>query len=89
MKPLRSPRKIAYSWRRLAFAPAAFLVVSSLPAQTINQSTPGLPQPVTLLSFDEGTGTIAADSVGDHPATLMGQAGWTTGLVGPFALALP
>ena len=89
MKPSRFYRINASSWRRLALAPAALLLVSVLHAQTPSKNTIKLPDPVTLLSFDEGTGTYAADSVGDHPATLLGQAGWTTGLVGPFALALP
>lgn len=75
-------------------APVALFVVGLLQDQTASAQTPSnnagkLPEPVTLISFDEGTGTYAADSVGDSPATLMGNAGWTTGLVGPYALALP
>ena len=89
MKPSRFCRLTASSWRRLAFAPAALFFVGALDAQTATTNTTKLPPPVTLLSFDEGTGTYAADSVGDHPATLMGQAGWTSGLVGPYALSLP
>ena len=96
MKPSRFNRLTASSWRRLAFAPAALFAVGVLHAQTVPNHTTTtaattikLPEPVTLLSFDEGTGTYAADSVGDHPATLFGQAGWTTGLVGPYALSLP
>src|SRR5258708_13003775 len=89
MKPSRFCRLTASSWRRLAFAPAALFFVGALDAQTATTNTTKLPPPVTLLSFDEGTGTYAADSFGDHPATLMGQAGWTSGLVGPYALSLP
>jgi len=93
MKPSRLYRLTASCWRRLALAPAALFAVGVLHAQTVlNHATTitiKLPEPVTLLSFDEGTGTYAADSVGDHPATLMGQAGWATGLVGPYALGLP
>jgi alpha-L-arabinofuranosidase len=49
-----------------------------------------LPNPAAYLTFDEGTGTVAKDSSGNnHNATLFGAAGWTTGLVGPFALSLP
>jgi alpha-L-arabinofuranosidase len=33
-------------------------------------------------TFDEGTGTEAADSAGGHPATLTGGAGWTQGIRG-------
>ena len=93
MKPSRFYRLTASSWRRLALAPAALFAVGVLHAQTVpnhpTTTTLTLPEPVTLLSFDEGTGTYAADSVGDHPATLMGQAGWVPGLVGPWALGLP
>src|ERR1700761_8505394 len=93
MKPSRLYRLTASSWRRLALAPAALFAVGLLHAQTVpnhpTTTTIKLPEPLTLLSFDEGTGIYAADSVGDHPATLMGQAGWVTGLVGPFALGLP
>ena len=93
MKPSRFHRLTASSWRRPALAPAALFVVGVLHAQTApnhtSTNTTKLPEPVTLLSFDEGTGTFAADSVGDHPATLIGQAGWATGLVGPWALGLP
>src|SRR5215472_2683775 len=92
MKPSRFCRLTASSWRRLALAPAALFAIGVLHAQTVSNhptTTIQLPEPVTLLSFDEGTGNYAADSVGDHPATLMGQAGWATGLVGPFALGLP
>ncbi len=40
-------------------------------------------------TFDEGTGTTAADSSGNgHPLTLQGGAGWTTGVVGPHALSV-
>jgi hypothetical protein len=49
-----------------------------------------LPNPAAYLTFDEGAGTVAHDSSGNnHNATLFGAAGWTTGIVGPFALSLP
>ena len=49
-----------------------------------------LPNPAAYLTFDEGAGTVAHDSSGNNNnATLFGAAGWTTGLVGPFALSLP
>ena len=49
-----------------------------------------LPKAAAYLTFDEGDGTVAADSSGNNnDATLIGAAGWTTGLVGPFALGLP
>jgi hypothetical protein len=56
-------------------------------SSTLRAQTPNL---VLDLKFDEGTGTTAADSSGNNNnATLLGKAGWTTGIVGPFALSLP
>jgi hypothetical protein len=81
MKPSRWYRITASSWRRLALAPAVLLAVGVIHAKNV--------EPLTYLTFDEGTGTYAADSTGDNPATLLGGAGWTAGLVGPFALSLP
>ena len=46
------------------------------------------PAPVSRWLFDEGTGQTAADSMGAHPATLVGNAGWTAGIQGPSALSL-
>jgi hypothetical protein len=47
------------------------------------------PNPVAYLTFDEGAGTVAHDSSGNNnDATLLGGAGWTTGLVGSGALNL-
>ncbi|WP_150130399.1 LamG-like jellyroll fold domain-containing protein [Streptomyces sp. 150FB] len=40
------------------------------------KAAPGTP-PTGVWSFDEGTGTTAADSTGSHPAALAGGAGWT------------
>jgi alpha-L-arabinofuranosidase len=49
-----------------------------------------LPKAAAYLTFDEGNGTVAADSSGNNNnATLIGAAGWTTGFLGPFALGLP
>ncbi|HSC02424.1 MAG TPA: alpha-L-arabinofuranosidase C-terminal domain-containing protein [Solirubrobacteraceae bacterium] len=40
-------------------------------------------------TFDEGSGTVAADSSGGgHPLTLAGGASWGPGVVGPSALSL-
>ncbi len=48
------------------------------------------PSPAAVLTFDEGTGTVAADASGNgHAATLLGASGWTAGKAGPFALAVP
>src|SRR4051794_30701877 len=44
--------------------------------------------PVGQWKFDDGAGTTAADAAGAHPATLLGGAGGTSGVVGPGALAV-
>jgi hypothetical protein len=47
------------------------------------------PTPAAYLTFDEGSGTVGHDTSGNNnDATLLGGAGWTTGLVGPAALNL-
>ena len=49
-----------------------------------------LPNPVAYLKCDEGSGTVAYDSSGNHfNATLFGASGWEAGIVGPFALSFP
>jgi|GEM_PF-188140 len=45
------------------------------------------PAPVSRWLFDEGSGQTAADSMGAHPATLVGNAGWTAGIQGSSALS--
>jgi hypothetical protein len=46
--------------------------------------------PAAYLTFDEGTGTVAADASGNgHAATLFGGSGWTGALVGASALTVP
>ncbi|MFF0088949.1 LamG-like jellyroll fold domain-containing protein [Streptomyces canus] len=48
-----------------------------------------LPTAAAHWSFDEGTGTTAADASGNaHTATLQGAAGWDTGKVGAHSLSL-
>jgi alpha-L-arabinofuranosidase len=74
------------SLKRTSSLAADSLVICSVSTCLLHAQTP---EPVTYLTFDECTGTYAADSVGDHPATLLGGAGWTTGIVGPHALSLP
>jgi alpha-L-arabinofuranosidase len=50
---------------------------------------PTVPSPAAHWTFDEGSGTSAADSSGNgHTATLGSTAGWSAGEVGPHALAL-
>lgn len=48
-----------------------------------------LPAATAHWTFDEGSGTSAADSSGNaHPATLQGAAAWDTGKVGAHSLSL-
>ncbi|MFG2724835.1 LamG-like jellyroll fold domain-containing protein [Streptomyces canus] len=48
-----------------------------------------LPAAAAHWSFDEGSGTTAADASGNaHTATLQGAAGWDTGKVGTHSLSL-
>jgi len=62
----------------------SFLAPGSLQAQTAG------PSAAAYLTFDEGAGATAADASGNqHAATLLGATGWTAGLVGPSALAVP
>jgi alpha-L-arabinofuranosidase len=50
---------------------------------------PPVPTPVALWTFDEGTGTTAADTSGNnHTATLGTGTGWTGGNVGTHAMTL-
>ena len=78
--------------RRRIFAPAlaVMLLLFWSPAATAQHGA--APPAASLIghwTFDEGTGTTAADSSGGgHPLALQGGASWTTGVVGPSALAV-
>lgn len=72
-----------------ALSTVSSLAVLCVTAATI-QAQPRGPAPAAYLTFDEGAGSTAADSSGHgHPATLFGTSGWTAGLVGRSALAVP
>jgi hypothetical protein len=45
------------------------------------------PLPAAYWNFEEGVGTVAADSAGTNHGTLIGPPNWTTGQVGTYALA--
>ena len=66
--------------------------VGSLPAVAAPAATTApvtLPTPSAHWTFDEGSGTTAADASGNaHTATLQGAAGWGTGKVGAHSLNL-
>ena len=82
--------------RRRIFVPAAALALVLLgapsaiaPSAASTGSAGSAPSLVGYWKFDEGAGTTAADSSGHgHPLTLQGGASWTTGVIGPHALAL-
>jgi Concanavalin A-like lectin/glucanases superfamily len=67
--------------RTLAIAVAALALVVAAVAPAVAAAAP-----IGRWAFDEGSGTTAADSGRTHPATLLGGAGWTTGIRGPSAL---
>ncbi len=82
--------------RRRIFAPALALALVFLgapsaiaPSAASTGAGGSAPNLVGYWNFDEGAGTTAADSSGHgHPLTLQGGASWTTGIVGPHALAV-
>ena len=57
------------------------IAAASAPAPTPPPGTPGL-SGVGAWSFDEGSGTTAADSAGSHPLTVVGGARWVPGVSG-------
>jgi alpha-L-arabinofuranosidase len=76
--------------RRRMRRPALFAFALLVPLMTSGLLRAQLPNPAAHLTFDEGQGTVAHDLSGHNEnATLFGAAGWTPGLVGPFALSLP
>ena len=62
------------------------LAAGSQPAPTPPAGTPGI-SGIDHWTFNEGSGTTAADSAGSNPLTLLNGAGWTAGKAGS-ALAL-
>jgi alpha-L-arabinofuranosidase len=93
-----TPRRPRTGWRSLLLVPilsAIAVAVSLAIAATPALAAPALPaagpaaQPSGHWTFDEGSGTTAADSSGgNHPLTLTGGASWGPGVVGPHALSL-
>ena len=78
------PSAIRTHVRPLSLLAPAFLLLTN--TVTVHAQTPN---PAAYLTFDEGMGIVAHDASGDNnDATLLGGAGWTTGLVGPSALNL-
>jgi hypothetical protein len=78
------PSAIRTHVRQLSLLAPAFLLLTNTIA--VRAQTPN---PAANVTFDEGSGTVAHDTSGNNnDATLLGGAGWTTGLVGPGALNL-
>jgi alpha-L-arabinofuranosidase len=83
--------------RRIGFAVVGVLVAGWLTAVAVPAAAgpavgapavgADVPAPVDRWAFDEGSGTVAADSAGSRPATLAGDAGWGGGIQGPSSLA--
>src|SRR5439155_6962000 len=83
------PRHRRHTMMRSLPVTLSLALICVTPATTALAQSPG-PTPVAYLTFDEGAGTTAADASGNgHPAQLFGASGWTAGLVGRFALAVP
>ncbi|MBV9998897.1 MAG: alpha-L-arabinofuranosidase [Verrucomicrobia bacterium] len=79
---VRQMRRRPPSWLTVSLLLGLMITAAGLRAQTVN--------PAAYWPFDEGTGIVAHDASGNnHDATLQGGAGWTAGLVGPYALSLP
>jgi alpha-L-arabinofuranosidase len=78
--------------RILALVIVLGLVLFGVQAASAHTASPAAAPAAQLIghwTFDEGSGTTAADSSGGgHPLTLQGGASWTTGVVGPHALAV-
>ena len=92
---IRMPTRLFTSAARWLLA-TALLAGASMLASGVAQARPAqvgaAAQPAALSghwTFDEGSGTTAADSSGgDHPLTLTNGAGWGPGLIGPHSLSL-
>jgi alpha-L-arabinofuranosidase len=71
------------------FAAAAPARAAERSGTAAGTAAPALPAAAAHWSFDEGSGTSAADSSGNaHTATLQGAADWGTGKVGAHSLSL-
>jgi alpha-L-arabinofuranosidase len=71
----------------VAITPASATSHASVtPAASVSATT-SLPAPASTWSFDEGTGSKAADPAGGDDATLGSGASWVTGHVGSHAVA--
>jgi alpha-N-arabinofuranosidase len=80
--PRRRPGRVLLRLLTIVVAAGALLAVPSLAAAA-------QPSLTGHWTFDEGSGTTAADSSGaDHPLTLENGASWGPGLVGPHSLAV-
>lgn len=68
---------------------ATNVVGDSDPSNVVSVTTAASTTPLDWYKFDEGTGTAAADSLGNNNGTLIGSPApqWVAGRVGPDALA--
>jgi alpha-L-arabinofuranosidase len=88
--PLPVPAAQSMSARaRTVAVTVALLALLALPAAAGAAGAAGAAAPSGHWTFDESSGTTAADSSGGgHPLTLQAGAGWGAGTVGPSALAV-
>jgi alpha-L-arabinofuranosidase len=77
------------SSRLIRLVATVFTAACLLGATTGASAATGAPPLTGHWTFDEGSGSTAADSISPgSPLTLMNGAGWAVGTVGPFALSL-
>jgi len=86
---LRGIRTRTFAAATTAAALAAVFLSGPMTASAAVGTIPAVPSAAGHWSFDEGSGTTAADSSGNgHTATLGSGASWATGNVGTHAIAL-
>ncbi len=84
--PRRRPGRVLLRLLTLVVATTAVLALPTLAVPPLAAAAPTLTGHWT---FDEGTGTTAADSSGNNdPLTLENRASWGPGIVGPHSLAV-
>ncbi|HEX3977536.1 MAG TPA: LamG-like jellyroll fold domain-containing protein [Solirubrobacteraceae bacterium] len=85
--PRRRPGRVLLRLLTIVVAATATLVLSSLAAPPL--AAAAAPTLTGHWTFDEGSGTTAADSSGaNDPLTLANGASWGPGVVGPHSLAV-
>ncbi len=93
-KPTNPPPNTPTSTPLPTYTPTAVATATDTPTSTATPTqtptptltpTPGMPQPIAYWTFDEGSGTIANDSMGSYTGVITG-ATWIAGYDGGSAL---